>query len=193
MSTKYILVGGYPKAAADSGKSFCEEMVRGFLEPVKILDCLFARPRETWEKAFEDDKSFLADRLEDKRFILELADPDKFSQQVIWSNVIYLRGGKDEPALLDYLKRDTSWQNELDNKTLVGTSAGADAMSKYCYDLDYLKLNQGLGLLPVKVLVHYKSDYNSPNIDWDKAYEELKNYGEDLPMVALKEGEYKIF
>ncbi|MFA5047762.1 MAG: Type 1 glutamine amidotransferase-like domain-containing protein [Patescibacteria group bacterium] len=193
MSTKYILIGGYAKAAPDGGKGFCEELVSGFTEPVKILDCLFARPKETWEKAFNDDKAFLTDRLGGKKFVLEMADTEKFLEQVKWADAIYIRGGKEEASLVEYLSADKFWLKELDGKTLAGTSAGADAISKYFYDLDNLKVREGLGLLPIKIIVHYKSDYNAPNVDWDKAAEELKNYGEDLPLVTLKEGEYKIF
>lgn len=50
--TKYILVGGYPHKATDGGKALCEELVRGFGESVRILDCLFARPREIWEESY---------------------------------------------------------------------------------------------------------------------------------------------
>ncbi len=181
------------KAALDGGADFCQELVRGFDEPVKILECLFARPREIWKKVFDDAKIFYAEHLGDKKFILELADKNKFSEQVKWADAIYLRGGDNESDLIDLLKKNQDWQKELDGKTLAGSSAGADAMSKYFYDLDNLKLNEGLGILPIKVLVHYQSDYNSPNIDWEKAYEELKNYKEDLPIVTLREGEFKVF
>ena len=53
----------------------------------------------------------------------------------------------------------------------------------------------GLGILPVKFFSHYQSDYGNDNprdpIDWQKGYEELKNYGDtSLPIHALKEGEF---
>ena len=65
-------------------------------------------------------------------------------------------------------------------------------MAKYYYGLDSLKLCEGLGLLPVKIIVHWHSDYNAPNIDWDKAYLELKNYKEDLPIITLAEGQFEV-
>jgi len=123
----------------------------------------------------------------------ELADPENFTEQVKWADAIYIRGGSAEDYVLDLFRKNSNWIKELDGKTLAGSSAGADIISKYYYDLDNLKFNEGLGLLPIKVLVHYQSDYNAPNIDWDKSYEELKNYKEDLPITTLKEGEYKIF
>ena len=116
----------------------------------------------------------------------------KFSEQVKWADVIYIRGGQSEARALELLRKESDWINNLGEKTLVGTSAGADIVSKYYYDLDNLKVSEGLGLLPIKVITHYKSDYNVPNIDWDKAYTQLKNSGADLPILTLAEGQFVV-
>ena len=191
MATKYILAGGYRAKAADGGKAFAEELAKGFEEPVKILVCLFARPRETWSTVFLEDKEFFTAHLAGKKKEITLADPDTFAEQVTWANAIYVRGGTTE-ALLNQLKQGVDWEKALNDKTLAGSSAGANAIGKYYYGLDAQKVGEGLGLLPIKVLVHYRSDYNAPNIDWNKAYSELNNYQEDLPLIALKEGEFKV-
>ena len=57
---------------------------------------------------------------------------------------------------------------------------------------------EGLGIFPIKFLAHFKSKYGEDDprgpIDWDKAYAELKEYGEkDLPIYALEEGDWKYF
>ena len=191
MATKFILVGGYPRKAPDWGKVFCEEVVRGFKPPVKILDCLFARPKEDWDKVFAEDKDFFTNFLPNTQIEVRLADSSKFIEQADWASAIYLRGGSTEP-LLKLLKRNQGWEKYLSGKTLAGSSAGAHAITKYHYGLHELKPRKGLGLLPAKVIVHYRSDYNAPNIDWDKAYAELKNYKEDLPLYALREGEFVV-
>ncbi len=193
MSIKYILVGGYPWKAPDEGKSFWLEMAKGFKEPIKVLECLFARPKESWQKAFEEDENNVAKHLKDKEVILEMANEENFSEQVKGSDAIYIRGGNEEKYTLEILKKNKDWIKNLSGKVLAGTSAGADLMSKYYYNLDTLQICEGLGILPIKVIVHWQSDYNAPNIDWDKAYQELKNYKEDLPIVTLREGEYKVF
>jgi len=191
MATKYILVGGYRAKASDGGKAFVEELVKGFDEPVKILVCLFARPRETWNTAFLEDKEFFAAQLSQKRIEIVLADPKKFTGQVKYADVIYLHGG-DTEQLVTALNADGEWKQELGDKTLAGSSAGADAIAKYYYGLDAQKVGEGLGLLQIKMIPHYRSNYNAPNIDWNKAYSELKDYKEDLPLIALKEGEFKV-
>ena len=55
---------------------------------------------------------------------------------------------------------------------------------------DVLRAAQPPGFVPVKVLVHCCSDYYSSRINWEKAYTELKNYREDLPLLTLAEGQF---
>lgn len=121
-----------------------------------------------------------------------MALPEQFREQVKWADAIYIRGGASEAILLELQKQSEGWIEELSGKTLAGSSAGAHAVSKYYYGLDDLKIGEGLGLLPVKVIVHYRSDYNAPNINWNKAEQELKNYKEDLEIITLPEGCFKV-
>lgn len=191
MNTKIILVGGYPRKAADGGKAFCEELVAGCAEPVKILDCLFARPAENWEKAYREDKEFFERHLPGKRLEVILAQPKTFIEQIRWAHTIYIRGG-ETTRLLEILATLPHWTHELTGKTLAGSSAGAEALSKYFYYLDTLTMEEGLGLLPIKFIPHYRSDYNTPNINWDQADIDLQNYKEDLPILKLAEGEFTV-
>lgn len=189
--TKYILLGGYAKKAADGGKAFCEELVRGFEQPVRILDCMFAASEDTWSERFAGDKEMFAKHLPGVELDFKLATVSEFFEQVKWANAIFLRGG--EPSdLMSGLNQSPGWEKELEGKTLAGTSAGAEAISTYYHELSMGKIGHGLGLLPVKVVPHWLSDYNAPNVDWDKAYAELKEYKEDLEMLALAEGEFKV-
>lgn len=94
--------------------------------------------------------------------------------------------------LLDTLNRIPDWTRYIEGKTIAGTSAGADMLAKYAYGLDRLVVLDCLGILPLKFIPHWQSDYNAPNINWHKAYQELKEYKEDLEIVTLKEGEFKV-
>ncbi len=190
--TKYILVGGYVRKAPDGGKAFCEELVRGFSEPVKILDCMFARLQSVWGKTFAEDKEFFANNLLGINIELQLAGLDTFDKQVAWADVIYLRGGSSE-ELVKSLRQHSNWVQYLDGKTVAGTSAGADALSAYYFGLDSLETRDGIGLVPVKTIPHFKSDYHGWEFDWDKAEAQLKAYKEDLPLVTLQEGEFRVF
>lgn len=193
MTSKYILIGGYVRNAPDGGKAFCEELIKGFSEPVKILVCLFAEEDvAVWPEKFQRDHELFDQMLHDKKLDLQLAQRETFVEQIKWADAIYLRGGSAEVLLTNILTEIPNISQLLDGKTVAGTSAGADAIAKYYYDLDHLKLSQGLGLLPIKVIVHYKSNYNAPNIDWDKAYQELQEYKEPLELLALAEGEFRV-
>lgn len=189
---KFILVGGYPHKAIDGGKAFCKELIKGFSEPVKLLDCLFARSQENWEAAFEQDKEFFKGNLPEVAFQIELAQPDTFLTQLRDTNAVYFRGGRTE-NLLALLNKIPEWKNQLEGKTIAGSSAGMDMLAIYCFNLDTLQLEDGLGLLQIKTIPHWKSDYNAPNVDWEATKQSLSQYKEDLPVVTLEEGEFKVF
>lgn len=191
MSTRYVLVGGYPQKAADGGRAFCQEVVDGFDQPIRVLVCLFARLPETWVAVFRETEAFFSNCLPDVQVEYQQADQKIFLEQVKWANVIYLRGGITS-LLLKQLRQIKGWEKLLEGKTVVGSSAGADVLSVCSYNLDDLKLEEGLGLVPVKVLVHYRSNYNAPNIDWDHTLTELENFKENLPILTLAEGQFEV-
>lgn len=189
--TKFMLVGGYPHKAPDGGKAFAEELVKGHTEPVKFLDCLFARPEETWGKGHAQDKELFGSNLPEKQLDMVLADSQIFIEQIKWADVIYIRGGSND-VLREALITQKGWVEALAGKTLAGSSAGANMLSKYFWSPDSLQCGDGLGILPIKVIVHYGSDYNAPNVDWEKAEAELKAYKEDLPILKLAEGQFEV-
>ena len=188
--TKYILGGGRTQKPADRGRAFCEELVKDIelYRPVKILDCMFAIPMNGWDEKLKEDNQMLSEFI--TNFELILADVDKFEEQVKDADVIFLRGGETD-VLIDLLKKTGDWTKYLDGKTIAGTSAGAMAIAKYSHALEQDKLMEGLGLLPVKVIAHWKTDIYE--VDWDRALKEIKDYKEDLPVYTLAEGEFKVF
>lgn len=189
--TKYILLGGYPHKALDGGRAFYEELVEGFTEPVKILICAFARPQNVWQKTLDEDQVTFEQKLPNKRFVLKLASQNEFLEQVAWADAIYFRGGITED-LLEELIKQPGWTSIVRGKTIAGTSAGANVLGEYYAALDSPEVKKGLGILPIKVIVHYRSDYNAPNIDWDKSYQLLEDTGKKFPILALGEGQFEI-
>ena len=190
--TKFILAGGHTKGAADGGKAFCEELVDGFDQPARILDCVFAQPRDGWRQTLEEDRFFFAKNLREKVRV-ELAEPETFVEQMKKMDAVYFRGG-DERLLIDMMAGIPGWRESLAGKTVAGGSAGAILFCKYYFDLDAGSgIKEATGILPIKLLVHYQSDYNAPNIDWDAALAELTAYGEpDMEVLAIREGEFVV-
>lgn len=187
--TKYILGGGRTQKPVDRGRAFCEELVRGIelYRTVKILDCLFAIPMSEWDQKLTEDNEMLTEFI--TNFELILADPDKFEEQVKEADVVFLRGGETD-ILLDLLRQIPNWTKNLEGKTIAGSSAGAMAIAKYSHALEQDKFVEGLGLLPVKVIAHWKTDIYE--VDWDRALKEIKEYKEDLPVYTLTEGEFVV-
>lgn len=186
--TKFVLLGAYAEKTEGDGRAFVEEAVEGFDQPVRVLVCLFARPEDTWQELLEKDRFFFASKLKQK-VILDLATPEKFTEQVRRNDVIYFRGGRTK-KLLAAVKASPGWEKELDGKTVAGSSAGVNFLAHFYYSLDDVEVCEGLGILPVSALVHYQSDYNAPNIDWDTARAELAARG--YPVLTLKEGEFTV-
>ena len=64
------------------------------------------------------------------------------------------------------------------------------------YTCDWRSCRKGFALLPIKFIAHYQSAFGDGDpirgpIDWQKAYDELRAYGDTtLPIHALKEGEF---
>lgn len=185
---KFILVGGHIHKNEDGGKSFCDEMIKGIERPVKILDCLFARDRDAWEKRFEEDRIFFSNNI--GNFKIDLAIPEKFIEQINNSDVLFFQGGVPK-QLMALLSTTGNWLEALDGKVLVGSSGGADTICKYYGVGKTSNIGEGLGLLPIKFIPHWKSEYApGVDIDWDQLFKNLKSHGEDLEVVALKDGEF---
>lgn len=192
--TKYILIGGYVHKAEDGGKAFCEELVKDFNldRPIRILNCLFARAENFWSDKIKENEKFFSKYI--KSFELILADPLKFAEQVKNSDVVYIQGGYTDP-LMKKLLENNEWIKYIDGKTIAGTSAGGDAIAKYYCVLKTKRVGDGLGLLPIKFIPHWKSDYSDEevsDIDWNSELNKLKEYKEDLPIYTLAEGEFKV-
>ena len=71
-------------------------------------------------------------------------------------------------------------------------------LAKAAWSADVREVKDCLGILPIKFIAHYDSDFGSDDpqgpIDWEAAYKELKeHYDTTLPVYALKEGEFEVF
>ena len=111
-----------------------------------------------------------------------IAEAAKLAEQIRQAEVVYMVGG-DTATLVSALRAVPNITELLIGKTLAGSSAGAYALVKYYRDNDTAKLGEGLGLLNIKVFAHF-----SPSVLPE--YNELAQYQENLPIIALPEGEW---
>lgn len=195
--TKYILNSGGAKNYPDKNKAFISEILKGLGGNPKMLMCLFASKREDWEMKFaaysENLKTDLPDSIRPE---IEMAVPDIFEKQVENADAIIIHGG-DDYLLQCWLKNydlPAIWKDKI----VATSSAGSDALAASFWTCDWRRCMDGLGILPIKFIPHYNSDFGSEDprgpIDWQKAYNELKDHGDtDLPIYALEEGDFIVF
>lgn len=194
--TKYVLNSGNVSGSADKGKRFFDEVLKGFGKNPKLLVCCFAQPREDWEGKFAESQRHF-DGLYGNNIcpILTLAFPEGFERQIADNDAVYIRGGDDH--LVQYWLRQFDLPRIWEGKTIATNSASSHALARHFWTCDWRECMDGLGIVPVKFLAHFRSDYGKDDprgpIDWDSAYAELEKYGENLPIHALKEGDYETF
>ena len=101
--TKYILQSGSLGNARDKGKAFYNEVIEGLGKNPRILYCLFALPRERWDKFFVYKEGFRGQISDDIKPDFELAMPETFEEQIKNCDVVMIQGGDDH--LLQYWLR----------------------------------------------------------------------------------------
>ncbi|MEK7649181.1 MAG: hypothetical protein AAB400_04720 [Patescibacteria group bacterium] len=191
---KYILNSGGIGNSSDEGRAFFHEVVKDFGTSPRLLICAFAQPREDWEEKFAEDTTAIQLLFtQDVHPILELAFPDTFKEQLHRSHAVYLHGGDDH--LIQYWLKKFDLSKLFENKVVATNSASSHALAKSFWTCDWRKCMDGLGILPIKFLAHYLSEYGKDDprgpIDWKTAYEELRQYGDQgLLIHALEEGQY---
>lgn len=191
MTTRIILHGGNAHKRTDKNDVFFNEIISGVnREPIRVLCIYFARPEHRWEDSYDEDQ-YMFRRVADERNIkietsLASYDMDDFAEKIAASDVIFINGGMKghlkETLLAFGLER---FRQMIEGKTLVGISAGANILTKYYYSMAIDGIRSGTGLLNIKLLTHYADDE-------PEKLNELKAFGEALPIVTVAEEEYVV-
>lgn len=186
--TKYILHGGIVKAHPYK-QDFFDEIVSTL--PQKDITVVYVPSRENTERREEktQEKQRQFKRfLPNKNITVLLADenPEKFLDQTHSADIVYFGGGntKEQLQFLSQIPVDILTQH-LQNKIIVATSAGANALSKYYFSDHRQQIEEGLGILPIKVFCHYSED-KEPKL------QELEQYKDQLTSFALPEDEFVV-
>lgn len=187
-----FLIGGYIYKSADGGKVFCDKLFStASSRPVKILDCLFGNEEGSWKKKYQNHKQFFLNN--SSEFELELATIKNFIEQLKKSDVLFLQGGNPQ-LILSLLDASGDWIKELKGKVLIASSGGVDAIATYYGVGKTMNIGEGRGLLPIKFIPHWKSEYYSleEEIDWENLKEKLQSYKENIELVVLGDTEFLI-
>jgi peptidase E len=194
--TKYVLNSGGLRKYPTKATLFFKEVIKDLGDNPRVLICFFAQPREDWERKFDDYKKNFLTAI-DNQIIpeIELAFPDKFIEQVKNSDAIIIYGGDD--YLIKYWLRQYDLPNIWQDKVVATISAGSDVLANSFWTCDWRECLDGLNILPIKFIPHYKSSFGSDDprgsIDWQKAHDELSQYGDkSLPIYALEDGDFVV-
>lgn len=192
--TKYVLNSGGIKNQPTLKRKFHQEIVKGMGNSPKFLLCNFAQGREYWEPKFAGySNAIIEDMTGEVKPTFELALPGMFAQQCKDADIIFFYGGDCD--LLFYWMRQFDYTDLFKGKVIATSSASSCMLARSYYTCDWRACQDGFGVLPIKFIPHYNSDFGDDDprgpIDWKKAKKELENYGDTtLPVHALPEGEF---
>ncbi|MBP9759002.1 Type 1 glutamine amidotransferase-like domain-containing protein [Candidatus Dojkabacteria bacterium] len=182
MLTKFYLHGGGSSEDTPVNLEYRKNILAKIAHNPKILLCYFASEPEMVQERYKIDSENLWAINPNIHF--DIATEENFEEECKNNELIFLAGG-DTFRLLDKLKQYPNFSELIKGKIVVGTSAGAYALSKYFYSNDENRIGEGLGILNIKIHCHYSNE-KFGNV------EKLKEFKEDIEIVTLKEQEYVV-
>lgn len=192
--TTYILTGGNDRRSAGYTERLSEQAHKYLSRPrLHILSCMFAAPREDWEMKFQE-RSYWFRQVFGKDVHVEMAMPDVFAEQLKAVDVVYIHGG-DDVLLAHYMDAFPTVSKMFEGKVVIGSSAGANWLSRMYWTCDWRGVRQGSGITDLNIIPHYESltygkdDPRGP-INWQDSAAELRAaIGEHKEITLLREGE----
>lgn len=193
MATKYILAGGLDRAHPEYWDRLGKEITAK--KPIKLLSCFFSQPKKDWQDKFKGFNPFFKRAFGDD-VICELADVEDFLDQLEECDILYLHGGTTH-RLKSVLARYGNLKPYLKGKVVIGSSAGANYLSKLGWSPSLRQPMEGAGIVNLNVIVHYGSNFVDDEalgpVDWDDATQQLQELlhgkGEITP---IREGEFVV-
>ncbi len=176
----YILHGGAALRRCEENTKFYQHITSFIKAGEKLLLVYFAADEEDWaRKLMHDSRKLLAA----KDIQIEVAQAQTFEQQVKEASVIYIRDGYTDKLFKIFEKFDK--EILMQNKIYVASSAGANLLCNHCYSAPVKEFMQGLGILPLNVLIHANKE------EYGIAKEELiEKSSAEKPFLALEETKF---
>ena len=182
MKTKFILHGGFtPGNQNENNSDFYMEILNGVPKKAKLLIVPFAKNPERIPITTERIRGEFNNNKGDKILNFDVANEEYFLEQIKSADVVYFQGGTTL-KLLDALKKYPELKDSLKGKTVAGESAGANVFGRFFFSPSANQVMEGLGILPLKIIPHYKEKYKDV----------FKDVNEKIESSILKEYEYKV-
>lgn len=183
--TKFVLHGGFAAGNnSEDNTAFYKEILQDVPTGASVLLVPFAKDeddarigRALLKVSSEFDNVKLG-----RDIPIHVANKEYFIDQVKKSDIIYFHGGASA-RLLDILQQYPEIGLVLVGKIVAGESAGANVWCKYFYSPSADKVYEGLGLVPIQMIPHYKEEYEH----------KLDGRDTNLEKVLLPEYEFRVF
>ena len=191
--TKYILVGGNDRGISSYPSKLLGEIPKS-TPSINMLSCFFSVRDSDWGKKAEIWRPWFKANLGVSNY--SWSTPDSFISDIAKADVIYLHGGETK-LLINTLSNYPNLKVAFRGKTVIGSSAGANALAKKYWSSTYRKAGDGLGLVNVNIMVHYGAlDFNGQkrrSQDWKDDEQKFLEYIDGDDITYLEEGELKVF
>lgn len=196
--TKYILTGGRDRAREnkDYAALLANELHKQY-DTFNILSCFFAKPEEHWPLISNHWEEWFQKKVGSVG-AYDYARIDKFVDQIKDFDIIYLHGG-DNKSMRDVLETFEPLADLFKGKTVIGSSAGVNALAKNFWGSTHRKPFKGLAVLDINTMVHYGSPRHDigkdlTQHDWDEDEKKFQEFiGVAQKILCIPEGEILTF
>jgi peptidase E len=186
MTTKFLLHGGRVTIKDERNDSYFRELTKNLEDEETVLFVGFSRIDKTERDAiYERDKTLILAQTNKKLKVVN-AVHENFIDQVSAAQSIHITGG-ETAALIKDIQNYPDFAAAIEGKVVGGSSAGANLLSTYCFSNSAGGVIEGLGVLPIRLLVHYGNpEYRGT----DQTVKLLEEYPNELELLLLAECEW---
>jgi peptidase E len=189
--TKFLLCGGNDRAYPEFLSAIQKE-IYNFTDCPKVLSVMFSTRSGDRDEKFQSWKKWWTEgEVEFDGY--ELARSDGFIEQLERSNVIFFHGG-DTKLMFEALEQFGDIRVRLNNKLIIGSSAGVFWLSKAFFSRSAGGWQTGKDIVPYNVMCHYGvSEQDNPVGDWLVCEKLIEKFNGDRPEDIVKLCEGQIF
>ncbi len=181
MNTRFILHGGINNETPQDDSNFFREILKNCPINPRILIVIFAKSYDRWNDTAARVKSEFNKIKGDLSLKIKVAGEEYFISEIKYSDIVFFCGGVSL-NLLAKLQNYPELRSALRGKVVAGESAGTNVLCKFFYSPKADRISEGLGLVPAKLIPHYKDEYEG----------KLDNAGKEYELLTLPEYSFKV-
>jgi len=192
--TKCVLVSGCLSHYRDQILAYTKEIFSDTDSKVNVLWCMFATSKAQEETKYQNYRTLYDPYFNQNREVEHtLASEECFVEEVHWADVIIIHGGGNKR--LRKMLQAVDLSKTFRDKIIVAHSSAANYLAAAAWSPGGRKVIEGRGVVPVKLITHYRSSTNEDErapTDWDVVVKAVGEFGDtSLPVWTLRDGTFK--